>query len=105
VNESEDISKSDPNDMIMSEESDSESEYTKQETDPTSPASDPNPNTLQTVKLDIENQFRFLLAIAYKSLRLFEKSQKEYRKLERIFNLRQGFKLARVTFTNLMLPV
>jgi hypothetical protein len=62
-------------------------------------------NCIVAVKLDIENQFSFLTAITYKQLRSFEKSQKEYRKLEKIFNQRQGYKLARTAFTNLMLPL
>jgi hypothetical protein len=37
------------------------------------------------VKLDIENQFTFLEAICYKKAQDFDRSQKEYRKLEKIF--------------------
>jgi hypothetical protein len=63
------------------------------------------PNCIIAVKLEIENQFNFLMAITYKQARQYEKSQKEYRKLEKTFNQRQGYKLARTAFTNLMLPL
>lgn len=35
----------------------------------------------------------------------YEKCQKEYKKLENIFQQRQGFRLAKLVFTNLMLPM
>lgn len=57
------------------------------------------------MKLDIENQFSFLEAICYKKAHDFERSQREYRKLEKIFQSRQGVRLAKTAFTNLMLPL
>lgn len=60
---------------------------------------------LNVVALDIENQFTFLQSICYKQFQHFDKSQKEYRKLEAIFRSRQGYKLAKYVFTNLMLPM
>lgn len=60
---------------------------------------------IQRVKLDIEYQFQFLEAITYKKANKFEKSQKEYKKLENVFQARLGERMARYIFTNLMLPM
>ena len=57
------------------------------------------------VKLDIEDQFRFLQSICYKRANKFELSQYEYGALEKIFQQRQGIRMAMFVFTNLMLPM
>lgn len=66
------------------------------------PASD---TQIQRIKLDIEYQFQFLEAITYKKANKFDKSQKEYKKLECVFQARLGERMARYIFTNLMLPM
>ena len=40
---------------------------------------------LRRVELDIENQFAFLKCICYKQGKNYDKCQKEYQKLEKIF--------------------
>ena len=55
--------------------------------------------------MDIEDQFRFLQSICYKRANKFELSQYEYGALEKIFQQRQGIRMAMFVFTNLMLPM
>ena len=62
-------------------------------------------STIVHVELNIDDQFTFLKAICHKKAFNFEDCQKEYRKLEKTFQSRQGFRLAKCVFTNLMLPM
>ena len=60
---------------------------------------------LVQVGLNIEDQFIFLKAICLKKHVKLDMCQREYSKLERTFQSRQGFRLAKLVFTNLMLPM
>ena len=82
--------------------SDSKKSATKEEEDEESLH---DQGMLVQVGLNIEDQFIFLKAICYKKLLKPKQSQREYTKLESIFRSRQGFKVAKLVFTNLMLPV
>ena len=60
---------------------------------------------IQFTDLSIEDQFTFLLAICHKKNLEFDQCQKHYSQLENTFQSRQGFRLAKCVFTNLMLPL
>lgn len=49
-------------------------------------------------KLTIEHQFSFLLAICHKRVTQFDECQRNYSKLERVFDQRKGYNAANCIF-------